>query len=86
VRIRLILHHTFGVLAAACALAFIGLGAALEQYFDPDRSLDDKLTNWFTPNRRRRDFIGPGWRLQKLQWLSLVLLPVFLALWGSTSE
>ena len=84
--IRLIFHYAFAVLAAICALAFIGLGAALMQYFDPDRSLDAKLINWLTASRRPSDFVGPGWRLQKLQWLSLALIPMFLLLWGITGD
>ena len=84
--IRLIIHYTFAVLAAVCVLAWIGLGAAVMQYFDPDRPLDQKLANWLTPTRRRSDFIGPGWRLQKLQWLSFALVPVFMLLWGITGD
>jgi len=84
--VRLALHYSFAVLAALCALAFVGLGAALLQFFNPNQSLDDKLTSRFTANRRRSDFVGPGWRLQKLQWLSLALCAVFLILWGATGE
>jgi hypothetical protein len=79
-----LIHYLFAVLAAASVLAFVGLGLALQQFFNPDRSLDDKLTNWLTPNRRPSDFVGPGWRLQKLQWLSFALIPVSLLLWGFT--
>ena len=84
--IRLFFHYSFLVLAAVCALGFIGLGAALQQYLDPDRPLDQKLANWLTPTRRRSDFIGPGWRLQKLQWLTFVLCPLFMVLWGITGD
>jgi hypothetical protein len=82
--IRLALHYGFAGLAAACVVAFILLGAALPQYLDPDRSLDDKLTTFFTPSRRRTDFVEPGWRLQKLQWLSVGLAVVFMVLWAAT--
>lgn len=55
---RTALHYGFAALAAACFLAFILLGAALPQFLDSDRPLDDKLTTFFTPSRRRTDFVG----------------------------
>ena len=78
------LHYLFAALAAACVLAFAGLGFALDQFLDPNRPLDEKLTTWFTPNRRPSDFVGSGWRLQKLQWLSGALFAIFIFLWGFT--
>jgi hypothetical protein len=84
--IRLALHYAFGGLAAACGLVFMAIGLALPQYLDPDRSLDDKLTTFFTPSRRRTDFVGAGWRLQKLQWLTVPLAVIFLLLWAATSS
>jgi hypothetical protein len=79
------LHYGFAALAAVCFLAFILLGAALPQFLDPDRSLDDKLTTFFTPSRKRTDYVGRGWRLQKLQWLSMGLAVFFMLLWAATS-
>ena len=84
--IRVAFHYAFGALAAGCVLAFILLGAALPQYLDPDRSLDDRLTTFFTPSRRRADFLAPGWRLQKLQWLSMALAVAFMILWAVTAS
>ena len=82
---RTALPYGFAGLAAACFLAFILLGAALPQFLDSDRPLDDKLTTFFTPSRRRTDFVGHGWRLQKLQWLSMALAVFFVLLWATTS-
>ena len=78
--INLVVHYLFGVLATAAGLAFVGIGAALPQFVNADRSLDDKLTTLLTPSRRASDFIGLGWRLQQLQWLSAPLCILFAAL------
>jgi hypothetical protein len=83
--IRAVLDYGFAALAALCFLAFILLGAALPQYLDPARSMDDKLTTFFTPSRRRTDFVDPGWRLQKLQWLCMALAVLFFLIWAITS-
>ena len=80
----LVVHYSFAVLACICAIGFIGFAAAAQQYLDPGRSLDEKLTTWFTPNRRATDFIEPGWRYQKLQWLAGVLAVVAAILFGIT--
>jgi len=78
--INLVFHYLFGVLAVAAGLTFVGVGAALPQFLDSDRSIDDKLTTSLTPSRRESDFIGPGWRLQQLQWVRAPLCILFTAL------
>jgi hypothetical protein len=78
------LHYGFAVIAGACVIAFVGFGAAAYQFLDPDRSLDDRLTTRFTPNRRASDFTGNGWRYQKLQWLSVGLFVISFLLFGLT--
>jgi hypothetical protein len=82
--LRVVIHYASAVLAGASALAFIGLGTALVQFLNPERSPDDKLTTWFTPNRRPSDFVGVGWRLQRLQWLAMVVCGLALLLFGFT--
>lgn len=80
----LIMHYGFGAAACASVIGFIGFGGAAHQFLDPDRSLDDKLTTMLTPSRRARDFIAPGWRYQKLQWLSAAAFFLSAILFGVT--
>lgn len=77
-----IVHFALGIVAGLFAVAFIGFGAAAHQFLDPDRSFDDTLTTLLTPSRRPSDFVGPGWRYQKLQWLSAILAIVAIFLFG----
>lgn len=78
----LVIHYAFGALAGLTVLAALLCGAIATQLLDPERSIGDKLTTWLTPNRRKQDFVGSGWRYQKLQWLALAVTFVFLFLFG----
>lgn len=70
----LIIHYGSGLIAAASLVGFIAYGGVAHECLDPNRSLDDRLTTSFTPNRRATDFVGRGWEYQKLQWVAGVLL------------
>ena len=77
-----ITHYACGLLAALSLVGFIAYGAAAHAYLDPERSLDDRLTTLFTPNRRATDFVGRGWEYQKLQWVAGICFVIFVICFG----
>ena len=84
--VRVVLHYAAAAIIVVCMLGFALFGGIAYQFLDPDRPMGDKLTTWLTPSRRTGDFVGPGWRYQKLQWLMFPLMFLAAILFGLTNR